>query len=74
MFLPIRSKRLGQPPKFDCDHGGLSDLEVRVELLLENPPYKEGQSPDIPLESALRAGKRPKIRIFLREEESQQHV
>jgi hypothetical protein len=42
----------------------LSDLEVRVEFLLENPPCKEGQAPDILLKSALRAEKRPKIRVF----------
>ncbi len=42
----------------------LSDLEVRVEFLLENPPCKEGPPPDILLKSALRAEKRPKIRVF----------
>jgi len=42
----------------------MSDLEVRVKFLLENPPCKESQPPDILLKSALRAEKRPKIRVF----------
>jgi len=42
----------------------LSDSEVRVEFLLENPPCKEGQPPDILLKSALHAEKRRKIRVF----------
>jgi len=36
-------------------------LEVRVEFLIENPPCKEGQPPDILLEPALRAEKRPRL-------------
>jgi len=35
-----------------------------VEFLIENPPCKEGQPPDILLKPALRAEKRPKIRVF----------
>ena len=42
----------------------LSDLEVRVQLLLENPSCKEGQPPDILLKSALRAENRPRTRVF----------
>jgi len=35
-----------------------------VEFLIENPPCKDGQPPDILLKPALRAEKRPKIRVF----------
>jgi hypothetical protein len=42
-----------------------------VELLLENPPCKEGQPPDILLKSALRAEKTQNP-FFLREAEFQQ--
>ena len=35
-----------------------------MEFLLENPPCKEIQPPDIPLKSALRAAKKPKIRVL----------
>jgi len=52
----------------------LSDLEVLVEFLLENPPCKESQPPDILLKSALRAEKGPKSVFFLREAEFQQPV
>ena len=52
------------PNEISVGTSGLSDLEVRVEFLLENPPCREGQPPDILLKSALRAEKRPKIRVF----------
>jgi hypothetical protein len=39
-------------------------LEVRVEFLLENPPCKEGQPPDILLKSALRAKKKTQNPCF----------
>ena len=35
-----------------------------MDFLLENPPCKEAQPPDILLKSALRAEKRTKIRVF----------
>ena len=52
----------GSQPLF-LDASRLSDLEVRVKFLLENPQCKEGRPPDILLKSALRAEKRPKIRV-----------
>ena len=63
-FLPVGTKRLGEPLKFDGDHSGLPELEVGVELLIENPPRIESQSPDILPRSALRAGSRPKARAL----------
>jgi hypothetical protein len=48
-----------------CIEAGTSTVvKVRVQFLVENPPYKEGQPPDILLKSALGAEKRPKIRVF----------
>jgi hypothetical protein len=35
-----------------------------VESLLENPPCKEVRPPDIQVKSALRAAKKPKIRVL----------
>ena len=46
------------------DPSRLSDLEARVEFLLENLPCNEGQPPDILAKIALRAEKRPKVPVF----------
>jgi len=56
------------------DPSRLSDLEARVEFLLENLPCNEGQPPDILLKSHFVPKKDQKSLFFLREAEFQQPV